>query len=181
MVALVYEESFPETVESHPELVAPHFTEAGSNQQVIAYWQKAGQIAAGRTATVEAVNHLTTGLRLLETLLDTLERATQELALQAALGNCLVQARGYTFPEARQRFRRAQELIEQVGETSEYTRVMFGIISFHLIRTDYKSCGELAQQFLAAAHRSKEPGHLQLGHSLIGCPLFYRGELVSAL
>lgn len=38
LVAQVYEESFPETVESQPELLAHHYTEAGLNQQAVPYW-----------------------------------------------------------------------------------------------------------------------------------------------
>ncbi len=39
-----------------------------------------------RSAHAEALNHLTTGLELLNTLPDTPERAQQELTLQLALG-----------------------------------------------------------------------------------------------
>ena len=180
MVAHVYEESFPDTVETQPELVAHHYTEAGLNQQAITYWQQAGQIAMRRSATIEAVNHLTTGLGLLEELPDSLERATSELAIQTMLANCLLQTRGYTDPEAQQRFKRAQELIEQVGETSQYFQVMFGVTAFYLIRADYQACGELAEQFFTAAERNNEPFALHLAHCLWGCSLFYQGVFAPA-
>lgn len=95
LVAQVYEESFPETVESQPELLAHHYTEAGLNQQAVPYWQQAGQIAVRRSANVEAVNHFTKGLELLEALPDTQERDSQEAELQTFLGQCLIQVRGF--------------------------------------------------------------------------------------
>ena len=39
-VAQVLEEQFPQTVETQPELVAHHYTEAGLTAQAIPYWQK---------------------------------------------------------------------------------------------------------------------------------------------
>lgn len=179
-VAQVYEERFPETVETQPELVAHHFTEAGLNQQAVTYWQQAGQIAISRSAIIEAVNHLSAGLELLEELPDSPELATQELAIQTTLGHCLLQIRGYASPVAQQRYGRAQELIAEIGETSQYSQVMFGVITYYLIRAEYRSCDELADQFLEAAERSKEPFALHLAHALMGMKLYYEGELVSA-
>src|SRR5262249_23278085 len=73
--AHVLEAQFPETAEAEPELVAHHYTEAGLRVQAIPYWQQAGQKAVERSANVEAISHLTTGLELLTTLPDTPDRA----------------------------------------------------------------------------------------------------------
>ena len=67
-IAQVLEERFPETRETHPELLAHHYTEAGLSAQAIPYWQQAGQRAIERSANVEAINHLTKGLEVLKTL-----------------------------------------------------------------------------------------------------------------
>src|SRR5262249_43981379 len=73
-VAQVLEEQFPQAVESQPELVAHHYTEAGLIAQAVPYWQQAGQRASQRSAHAEAISHLTTALELLKALPDTLER-----------------------------------------------------------------------------------------------------------
>ncbi len=73
--AQVLERQFGETVETHPELLAHHYTVAGLGEQAISYWQKAGQKANQRSAYAEAISHLTKGLELLKTLPDTPERA----------------------------------------------------------------------------------------------------------
>src|SRR5262249_60506465 len=57
-IAQVLEGQFPETVETQPELVAHHYTEAGLAEQAIPYWQKAGERAIQRSAYVEAEAHL---------------------------------------------------------------------------------------------------------------------------
>src|SRR5206468_4023573 len=40
--ARVLTEQFPETAETHPELIAHHYTEAACNEQAVPYWQRAG-------------------------------------------------------------------------------------------------------------------------------------------
>ena len=59
-IAQVLEARFPEICETQPELLAHHYTEAGLLAQAIPYWQQAGQRALERSATLEAVAHLTT-------------------------------------------------------------------------------------------------------------------------
>ena len=119
-------ERFPETVETQPELLAHHYTEAGLIEQAIPYWQQAGQRAIQRSANVEAIAHLTKGLELLKTLPDTPERAQQELALQIALGSPLMATKGYAAPEVAQAYTRARELCQQVGETPQLFPVLCG-------------------------------------------------------
>ena len=55
-IAQVVEERFPEIVETQPELLAHHYTEAGLARQAIPYWQRAGQRAIERSAHVEAIS-----------------------------------------------------------------------------------------------------------------------------
>src|SRR5262249_48206897 len=69
--AQVLETQFAETVETQPELLAHHCTEAGLPEQAIPYWQRAGQHASNRSAYLEAVKHFTTGIELLTALPET--------------------------------------------------------------------------------------------------------------
>src|SRR4029450_9942605 len=78
-IAQVLEARFPETLETQPELLAYHYTEAGLSQHAMGYWQQAGEQALQRSANLEALAHLTRGLGVLTTLPDTPGRAQQEL------------------------------------------------------------------------------------------------------
>src|SRR5207247_4248406 len=88
-IAQILEAEFAATVETHPELLAQHYTEAGLAEQAVGYWYQAGQRAHERSAHVEAIGHLTKGLEVLTTLPDTLEHRQQELDLQLTLGPAL--------------------------------------------------------------------------------------------
>ena len=85
-IAQVLEAQFPDTRETQPELLAHHYTEAGCKEQAVGYWLQAGQRAIERSANLEAVGHLTTGLDVLKTLPDTPARTQHELTLHTALG-----------------------------------------------------------------------------------------------
>jgi predicted ATPase len=106
-IAQVLEQQFPEIVDTQPELLAHHYTEAGLTAQAIPYWQQAGQRALERSANVEAIAHLTKGLELLRILPDTPERTQHELVLQTTLGPALLAAKGSGAPEMARAYARA--------------------------------------------------------------------------
>ena len=70
---------FPALIESQPEIVAHHFTEAGLASEAIGYWVKAGRNAYAHWANQEAARFFERALRVLETLPET--RATLEQAI----------------------------------------------------------------------------------------------------
>ena len=78
-IARTLVEQFPALIESQPEVVAHHFTEAGLASEAIGYWVKAGRHAYAHWANQEAARFFERALRVLETLPET--RATLEQAI----------------------------------------------------------------------------------------------------
>ncbi len=93
-IAAVLEAQFPDTVETQPELLARHLTEAGLVGPAIGYWRRAGTRARRRSADVEAARHFRRALALAESLPDTRERDELELDLCIELGGALVATSG---------------------------------------------------------------------------------------
>lgn len=85
-IAEVICEHFPDVANETPEIPGYHFSEAGELEPAISFWQKAGEIAVRRSATREAVGHLTKALGMLKTLPEKLEHRRTELEIQRALG-----------------------------------------------------------------------------------------------
>jgi predicted ATPase len=177
----VLEARFPETVETQPELLAHHYTEAGLLVQAIPYWQRAGQQAIQRSANVEAISHLTKGLEVLKTLPDTPDRAQQELTLQIALGAPLMTTKSYGAPDVERAYARARELCQQVGETPQLFPVLRGLWNFYLMRAELQTAQELGEQLLRLAQSAQDPALLLEAHQALGIALFWLGELTSAL
>ena len=149
-------EYFAETVEIQPELMAHHYTEAGLLEEAVTYWQKAGERAAQRSANMEAINHLTTGLNLLETLPDTPRRAQQELAMLIAVGAPLQAIKGWTAVEVQKVYTRARELCQQLGETSQVFPMLFGVWVSHYTRAELHTAKELGEQLITLGQRLQD-------------------------
>src|SRR5262249_41855357 len=150
----------PEITEIQPELVAHHYTAAGLIERALPYWQQAGERATQRSAYVEAIGHLTTGLELLKTLPDTPERVQHELTLQIALGSALIATKGYGVPEVGYAYTRARELCRQIGETPQLFPALLGLSVFHMVRAEYQTARELGEQCLSLAQRAQDPALL---------------------
>ena len=65
-IAEALEQRFSDLGETQPEVLAQHLTEAGLAARAIPYWRRAGELAAGRSANLEAIAHLSKGLELVE-------------------------------------------------------------------------------------------------------------------
>ena len=179
-VAQMLEARFPDTVETEPELVAHHYTEAGCYAQAVGYWQQAGQRAIQRSANVEAIAHLRQGIELLTTLPDTPARVQAELTLQTTLGPALMATRGYAAPEVAATYHRARELCEQAGDTAELFPVLWGMFVLYLGRAEHETARELAEQCLSLARRLDAPALLLEAHLALGVSWFYLGQLSQA-
>ncbi|MBI3799917.1 MAG: AAA family ATPase, partial [Deltaproteobacteria bacterium] len=179
-IAQVLAERFTETVETQPELLAHHYTEAGLKEQAIPYWQQAGQRASQRSAHVEAISHLTKGLELLKTLPNTSECAQQELTLQMALGAPLMATKGYAALEVEKVYTRARELCQQLGDTPRLIPVLHGLCLFYTVRAEHQTARELAEQCLHIAQSTQDLALLVEAHFTLGNSLFYLGEFARA-
>ena len=179
-IARAMEEGLPETIETQPELLAHHYSEAGRAEQALPYWQDAGKRAVQRSANVEAINHLTRGLELLRTLPDSPEHARRELTLLIALGVPLRAIKGFAAPEVGKAYARALELCQREGETSQLVPVLRGLWEFHELRAEYGTARELGEQLLALAGRVQDPGALLVAHDVMGDTLFWLGEFAAA-
>jgi class 3 adenylate cyclase/predicted ATPase len=179
-IAQVLEAQFPETVETQPELVAQHYTTAGCHEQAVVYWQRAGQQASDRSANLEAVSHLTTGIELLKTLPETPVQTQYAVTLHIALGAALQITKGQGAPEVEHAYTRARELCQQVGETPELVPVLFGLWRFYLVRAQLHTARELGDTLLRLAQRAHDPALAVIAHYALGVTWFYLGALPAA-
>ena len=125
-IADVLEEKFPETTATQPEILARHCGEAGLTRRAIAYWQRAGERAAHRSANVEAIAHFKRGLDLIEASPDAAGHAEEELALLIALGPVLMATRSSAAPEVSRLYSRARVLAQQLGRSAKLYTAFWG-------------------------------------------------------
>lgn len=171
---------FPDVAERQPELLAHHFSVANLKDEAIDYWQRAGQRATTRSANLEAIEHLTRGLEIVDSLPSTPERLAQKLELQVLLGAPLLMTKGYASPEVERVYAQAWQLCRQLGDTPQRAPALFGLWVFYLVRADYHLATRLGEQLMAAAEQTQQPLALMEAHQVQGINQFYLGELTSA-
>jgi predicted ATPase/class 3 adenylate cyclase len=179
-IAQVFEAHFPETVETQPEWLAHHYTQAGLIEQAIPYWQQAGEHASNRSAYLEAISHFTTGIELLKTLPETLERIQQALTLYIGLGAGLLMTKGQAAPEVEHAYTRARALCQQIGETPQLSPVLFGLWRFYLQRAQLHTAREFGETLLRQAQRAHDPALSVAAHSALGVTWLFLGALPAA-
>jgi len=180
-IAQVLEQQLPEAIETQPQLLAHHYTEAVLLGQAIPHWQVAGKRAVERSANAEAVSHFSKALELLMTLPESPERFQQELALQLALGTPLIATTGFASPQVSKVYGRARELCQQAGDAPHLYPVLWGLWVIHTARAEHGVARELAEQCLRLAETTKDPFMLLEAHHALGVTLTAFADFVPAL
>jgi predicted ATPase len=179
-IAQVLETQFPETAEAQPELLAHHFTEAGLTEKAVHYWYQAGQSAVQRSAHVEAISHLRTGLALLPTLPETPDRVQREVDMCIALGASLIATKGYAAPEVGEIYTSARQLCEHLDDPHQLFPVLRGLWNYYLVRAEYQTAHTLGEQLLTLAQQAQDSGMLMASHRALGTTLFWLGAVAAA-
>ncbi len=173
-------ERFPETAELRPEVLARHFAEAKRVDRAIGFWLKAGQLANDRSASREAVSHLTKGLELLRDLANDPDRDRIELGLQSTIAPALVATKGYAAPEAIAAYERARELMRATNEFSLQGGVLTGLFTGYYALAKYDACFDIGREFLKSAELRREAVDLCLANRMIAVCNNLRGNFPTA-
>ena len=180
-IARALEERFPELAGTAPELLAHHLTEAGEAERAIPYWRRAGELAAGRSADLEAVAHLSKGLELLADPAGTPERCSRRSWPSClAIGGPLIATKGYAAPEVERTYSRAWALCDELGRSAELFPVLRGLWNCYLVRGELRRAHDLAERLVALAEEQGEPLRRALARRALGTTLFFLGRFADA-
>ena len=179
-IAQVLEQLLPDIGETSPEVLARHLTDAGLTARAIPYWHRAGELAAGRSANVEAIAHLSKGLALIGSLPDAPERAEEEFALRLAIGGPLIAAQGYAVSDVERNYSRAWVLCEQLGRSPELFPVLRGLWNYYVVRGELQRAFDLAERLIVLAEEEGAPLRRALARRARGTTLFLLGRFADA-
>ena len=160
--------------------LARHFEQGRDIWRAVIYLRQAADKALRRYANREAIDLLTKGRALLNTLPETPERMQQGLDLLLALGPALMAAKGYGAPEVEHTYTQALTLCQQMGETPQRFPALVGLHRFYVLRGELQTTRALGEQLLALAQGAQDPVLLVTAHYRQGVPLFFQGELACA-
>ena len=174
------ETRFPEVSASEPEVLAQHLTEAGLAARAIPCWRRAGELAAARSANMEAIAHLKKGVDLIAVLPDAPEQLDEELALRLAIGGPLMETNGCAAPEVEQTYTRAWVLCDQLGRSNDLFPVLRGLWNCYLDRGEFQRCHGLAERLVVLADEQGAPIRRALARRARGTTLFCLGRFADA-
>ena len=176
-VAQVFEDRFPVVVETQPELLAYHLTEAGLDARAADAWARAGRAALDRSAMREAANSLSRAVGLLRGMPSSPERQRLELELLGALGVALTNTLGPASPEAQAAHERADQLSQELGDRKARFRARWNLWRVYNVRAEFDSAVAVGDALLAEAQADGDADHeVQARHALWSSRI-YRGDL----
>ena len=171
-------DGFPAVAEREPEVIAHHFSFAHEPARAVGFWRAAGIRALERAAFLEAAEHFRRGLEALDTMSmrrgDELERV-DVLTHRAA---ALQAGRGYAAAGVEALYAHARAGCEREGSPERLARVIRGQWMLYLLRGEYETALELADEMLAL----EVPGgdSVAEGHMYSGLAHMYLGNFTTA-
>jgi predicted ATPase len=182
-IAEALEQRFPDFIETRPEIVAHHYSEAAIADKAITYWHLAGKLSVAKSAVREAIAQLRRGLGLLDGLPETRERQQLELDIHVTLIAALMAGKGYADPEVAAALERANRLVAETGAVG--TPFHFSVLNGLWVSN--QNAGAIAaalghaSNLLSVAQSQPSSGPLLLGHRTLSQSFIHSGDHRAAL
>jgi class 3 adenylate cyclase/tetratricopeptide (TPR) repeat protein len=170
------ESQFPEIAATQPALIAKHCAQASLDDKAIGYWLSAGQQAISRSANVEALSHITSGLELLKTMSESTDIRQQEIKFLTTRAVALRIAKGYGSDELLATLERARDLCRMQGDPRQMFQILFGLWTARAGHGDWLHAQALAEECLAIARDEGEATMLIEAHRLLGSTAVYTAK-----
>jgi class 3 adenylate cyclase/predicted ATPase len=176
-VAQVFEARFPAVVETQPELLAYHLTEAGLDARAADAWARAGRAALDRSAMREAANSLSRAVGLLRGMPSSPDRQRLELELLGGLGVALTNTLGPGSSEAQAAHERADKLSQELGDREGRFRARWNLWRVYNVRAEFASAVAVGEALLAEAQADGDADHEMQAHHTLWSSRLYHGDL----
>jgi class 3 adenylate cyclase/tetratricopeptide (TPR) repeat protein len=179
-IAETLQSSFSQIADVQPELLAHHFSEAGLITEAIDWWERAALRSAPRSNNVEAVSQFNRALKLLAQLPDDSSSRHREFEMRIALIEPLYATHGYSGTEVEQNYARLLELAQDLRETRQLLRILWGRAGGVLVRCDFPRTCAYVQNFLELAQNAGDATSAAQGVRINAMMALASGELVTA-
>jgi tetratricopeptide (TPR) repeat protein len=179
-VADTLTERFPTVAEREPEVVAHHWSCAEEPAKATEHWRAAGARALERAAFREAAEHFRRGLEELDDSPSDRDHSRERADLLTYRAAALQAAYGYASAGVDEAYAAARSTYEGAGGYDRLVVVIRGQWMFHLLRGQYGTALELADEMLALGQRGEHPFAMAEGHLYRGLAHMYLGEFVLA-
>jgi class 3 adenylate cyclase/tetratricopeptide (TPR) repeat protein len=171
---------FAQIAEVQPELLAHHCSEAGLAVEAMGWWERAAVRSAARSNNIEAVSQFNRALTLLPQLPDDSTTRHREFELRIALIEPLYATHGYSGTEVERNYARLLEIGQDLGETRQLLRILWGRAGGVLVSCDFPRAYEHVGSFLELARQAGDATSVAQGVRINAVIASAAGELVVA-
>ncbi|HSM40436.1 MAG TPA: hypothetical protein VK862_06770 [Afifellaceae bacterium] len=172
---------FPDIVRERPEVLARHLTEAGREAEAIEYLVRAGQYAAARAASTEAIGHFRAALDNIDRQPASDALAKYRLAALSQLGWILQATQGAGVPEAGRCYTEAWELSRSRNMAPDGFPALWGLCLFNVSHSEFAASEQHAQSLLEIAAEQNDPELTLQAHHAAWTATHYSGALKQPL
>jgi hypothetical protein len=176
----------PSIERSTPELLATHHSLGGSYKEAVEYWLRAHSQAMLRSANVEALGHVRSGLEDCKKLAtqEPYEAKRLELELLRKLAAPLIAVSGWSTPELEGVYERAGKLCDAIGSEEVRFELDRGRYNLHLLRSELQAADAISDRLIKTAEAARDPGvrenYLLVALRSKALPPFYGGRYPEA-
>jgi class 3 adenylate cyclase/predicted ATPase len=174
-IAEVLTTRFPEVVETEPELLAHHYTEANVVDRALAYWRQAAERAAARLAYVEALGHVDKAMKLITTLPEGTKRDEWELSFLVIEGPSRMALDGWDSPAAEQLYKAGRTVAERLGRPAEVFRSVWGLWMGAHSSGQHARAHELYREIFGLLKQTNDPEYVVQANHAGGSQLVLEG------
>lgn len=179
-IAGTLEDRFPDVVRTRPDLLAHHHAAAEQKRQAVTYGQRAAEQGLQRSTYAEAIAHATHVVAWAGALPGA-EAVEAELTANGALIQALMATRGWAHPQVKAAADRSAELIPQLPpDNRHHVPTLWFLFTYHHVASNRRAARAVAEQLIAVAERSADPGFLAAALMLRGLALFIDGDHAGA-
>jgi class 3 adenylate cyclase/tetratricopeptide (TPR) repeat protein len=180
LVARTIDEKFPDLKQTHPDVLALHWTEAGETESAIVEWSRAGEAAEERNAFLEALESFQQAVSLIPVLPESPTRDLHEFKLRQSIYTMVYVAKGLAAPEAIEAIDRVSALAEKTGNLLEYATYLSSRGFSAFFAGDLQTARIFADQIFALGTREHSATMLAHAHFLGLVTCQWSGDLEGA-
>ena len=171
-IANVLVDKFADRLETRPEMIAHHYTEAGLVEDAIHYWYQAGVRSSRRFENIETIAHLSKGLELMSSMPESPERHGKELDFRVALGPALIVIRGYGSSDVKINFSKARSLSMKLGREAEMGQILWGLSVNYVVNAEYQNALDSSRELLKTGKETNNRNSMLCAHLNMGGAYF---------
>jgi class 3 adenylate cyclase len=176
-IAHALTERLSDQIESSPEVVAHHYTEAGLIKPAVKHWLAASELALLRSANTEGARYAETGLALCGQLGEDPDRPEIELSLQVARANAALALKGYTAPDTVEILTLVKTILDTgIGTDIQRFSILYGLWAANYVAARIGVAHDLGNEYLDVAKRNGDATFLMIGQRIVGAGLIAAGR-----